>query len=365
MHDDPETLRREAEAAEALLSDLARSMIAVLEAGRLRHGKAELDAFLGSAVAPLAQINRACAQYNIRHRAAAGYPHPLRLPLQRRLTTPEFFEDALYRQRLWRAIEQALVHALGAAPVPLYPAPRPSGEIEAEQARLMDGGYRTLHGAMKTADQDPAAEAHGCYSDIPMRMSAFVGHLHAAMRVALAQGRVPPLRFLDVGCGIGVTVLMATEIFHQADGLEFDAGYAGLARGLMARTGYDLVNIIEGDALTFEGYDQYDVVYFYQPMRDETLLMALERRVTERATPGTVLIAPYDAFAPRAAGLGFVHATGSVYLSPATDDAAQMLRTEAEHIGMRSPHPAKADTPRAGYLLPLLAALRAAGHGII
>src|SRR4051812_34867677 len=35
--------------------------------------------------------------------------------------------------------------------------------------------------------------------------------------------------FLDVGCGIGLKVLLASKFFARADGVEFEAGYAETA----------------------------------------------------------------------------------------------------------------------------------------
>lgn len=364
MHDDVNTLRAQAEAAETALSHLAQDLIGVLNSARLRDQKPAHDAFRAQASLHLTRLNLACAQYNIRHRPPPGQALPLRLPLNRRQTVPEFFEDAMYRQRLWRSIEDALALALATGPVPLYSLPRPASDIDREQSHLLDLAFRTLHATIKPTMQDPEAEAHGCFSDIPMRASLFVAHLHAALRVALAQGRTAPLRFIDIGCGVGMTVLMAAEMFHQADGLEYDKGYAALARDLVGRAQFDLVHIIEGDALTFEGYDQYDVIYFYQPMRQEALLRQLEQRIVETAVPGTVLVAPYGGFSERAPALGCGNVAGQVFLAAQGEAEAEALRLEAEHIGPRSPHPAKADTPRAGYLLPLLAALRASGHGI-
>ena len=58
------------------------------------------------------------------------------------------------------------------------------------------------------------------------------------------------------------------------------------------------VRIMRGDALEFDRYGDYDVVYMYRPLRDPELMKRLLRRIAAQLKPGAVMIdVYYDAFA--------------------------------------------------------------------
>ena len=79
----------------------------------------------------------------------------------------------------------------------------------------------------------------------------------------------PGRTFLDVGCGEGDKLQIATELGFEATGLELREEYASAARQVCPR-------VIVGNALDFTGYGNYDVIYTYQIMARDQDLRALE-----------------------------------------------------------------------------------------
>lgn len=229
-------------------------------------------------------------------------------------------------------VAACLLRQADAEAIPLYPPPLPKGDLYLSAIELLAGAVLALDKRLNPASQDPAMAARGSYADIRLSPAAFVAHLHAAYRVLRAGRRVKPVRFLDVGCGGGVKVLMARAFFERCEGIELDPGYAEAARRLLAGLA-PAARVHETDALTFEGYGDYEVVYFYKPIREPEPLRDLERRIAAQARPGTVLIAPYPDFRARAAALDCGHVEGSLFLAGTSEDAARALREAALHVG--------------------------------
>lgn len=141
--------------------------------------------------------------------------------------------------------------------------------------------------------ENPHAETH--YGDIPLSGAYFLNLLQAASRVALAQDRRGPLRFLDVGCGGGSKVIAASAMFDVAHGIELDAACVNHAKAFLNRIGAEGPQITQADALQFGDYSSYDIIYFYRPMKAGHLALELEDRIVSQVAPGTILIAPLNA----------------------------------------------------------------------
>lgn len=316
----------------AALGKLGRGDGAVLE-GLCHEVSAQVRRY------PVLAAQLKAGQQAVAARAQAGAAPsatPVRMPqawhdLNRRINT---LRMAL---NLWPQV-QALVARQGAARGwPLYPPPaRRADPVLAARMAAGDRMLKRLGGMLNPSGQDPVMQARGCYGDVALPESWFIAHALAARRVRLAQGATgmaPGLRFLDVGCGGGLKLLTALELFDRATGLELDPGYAAAARGMVEASGVKACEILEGDALEFNGYDRFDVIYFFRPMRDDDALSRLERRICEDARPGTVLIAPYRGFAARHAAHGCGHVDGALYLSASSASAARRVRARAHHIG--------------------------------
>ncbi|MFA8385767.1 MAG: methyltransferase domain-containing protein [Pelagibaca sp.] len=244
--------------------------------------------------------------------------------------------------------------------VPLYETRRTA--LGAVQSAASDDVFDLVHAILNPEKQSDEAFQSGCFPDIALRNSRFHEHLHAAYRVLLAQGRTQPMRFLDVGCGGGLKVLSALRYFKRCDGLDYQQSYIDTARSLLERAKACESNAFQADALMFEGYDTYDIIYFYKPIRDDQKLVEMEQRVADLARPGTVLIAPYVGFEARCAGLGCGQVAGSVFLAKTSQKEADRWRRRAERTGVAVVH--AEDERVATIWTPLLEASRYAGYDI-
>lgn len=100
------------------------------------------------------------------------------------------------------------------------------------------------------------------------------------------------VKFLDVGCGLGNVVFLASSKF-DAYGIEFSEEYVQAARKMLASTfsHRNMDNhIIHCDALDYNDYNQYDVIYWYRPIRDAKLMTNLATRVAKQMKVGAYLI---------------------------------------------------------------------------
>lgn len=90
--------------------------------------------------------------------------------------------------------------------------------------------------------------------------------------------------FLEIGCGIGTRMLMADVIFGlDVQGIERVPEYVEQARQLG-------LQVKEADAAGWDGYGNYDILWFNRPFRDRALEYQLERQVWEDMKPGAVVM---------------------------------------------------------------------------
>lgn len=245
---------------------------------------------------------------------------------------------------------------------PLYPPQAKLAQTTYTQMGASDDVFHWLHAMLNPSEQSDAARDHACFPDIALSNSEFHEHLHAAYRVILAQRRDEPVRFLDVGCGGGLKVLTAFRYFPETHGFDFDPAYVDAANDLLAKDDGLSYRVFEHDALTFEGYGDYDVIYFYRPISEESLLIEMEQAIAAQARPGTVLVAPYVSFPARHEALGCGHIGGAVYVAGMSQKQANSLRIKAERMG---PYIVKPDNaPLSSVWDPLLDASRSNGFDI-
>ncbi|GAC20372.1 class I SAM-dependent methyltransferase [Paraglaciecola arctica] len=206
-------------------------------------------------------------------------------------------------------------------------------DITISQLSAYDSAFEDLRVLLSTNSQGADALNHGCFPDISLPNSVFLENVHAAYRLMLAQGHATQSQFIDVGCGCGMKVLQASKFFNHAVGLEYDEGYANDAQKLLAQMYVQNTLIIHGDGITFDDYKDFNLVYFYRPMRDTELLKNLEDKITSSVTPGTILFAPYNQFFYRHKDLNCAPIGGSLYLAKSTKAQANALRRKAELTG--------------------------------
>ena len=85
--------------------------------------------------------------------------------------------------------------------------------------------------------------------------------------------------FLDIGCGKGAVLRFASGYpFGRIAGLEYEGFLCRIAESNMRRLGLDgRVEIIQGDARTFECYGDYNVFFLYNPFSTDISKAVLER----------------------------------------------------------------------------------------
>jgi SAM-dependent methyltransferase len=202
------------------------------------------------------------------------------------------------------------------------------------QMLASDDIFNWFHALFSPFPQSDAAKERGCFPDIGLANSDFHAHMHAAYRVLLTQKtRTEPSRFLDVGCGAGMKVYAALRYFDEAQGFDFDPAYVSAGQRFLSIDRQIDAKIFEQDALSFDGYDKFDVIYFYRPISQENMLIEMEQRIARTARPGTILIAPYRNFAGRFQDHGCGRVAGAVYLAKTSQKDADAVRRKAEQVG--------------------------------
>lgn len=349
----PERLRSEVEATERKAAATAREMAALLWRpvaereglpGLLAEFEVQRDT-VGQAIAQLRRMVGRVAQAE----ADAGE------------TAAGFTRAARVRHVVWGRVAQAVGDCAAGHEWPLLPDPRPRFDLGAVQESVVNKVFTDAHAAVNPASQDNAATELGCFPDIALDADHFVWNAHLACRMLLALKRPRPWSFLDVGCGGGMKVALAAEMFDRADGLDYDPGYVAAALRSFAAMKAGRCHAFQADGLSFEGYGDYDVVYFFQPMRAEDGLHALERRIVEQTPPGGLLIAPYPGFLWRGAALGCRQVMGNVYVKDMDEGALEVWKAETRRMGPHLQLHGKGVPRGAGWLRPLWLACLANG----
>ena len=170
------------------------------------------------------------------------------------------------------------------------------------------------------------------YRDIPLSGAYFINLLTAARRLLLARGHSAPVRFLDMGCGGGTKVLTASAMFDVAHGADFQPLYVEQAKQFFTKINADPELIMQADALAFDNYGDYDILYFYRPLKDLALATKMEKRVLDQVAPGTILIAPLNATLGRA-DTPAVKVIDRIYMAHTTLEEAIRLRDIAVNKG--------------------------------
>jgi len=103
-----------------------------------------------------------------------------------------------------------------------------------------------------------------------------------------------PLKFVEVGCGIGrnVHLLSCTNRFHleKVDGFDIVEDYINIGH---KHFGADLSLFVD-DCMTFD-YSGYDVIYFYRPLQDERLEMRFEDYLVSSMKSGAYIVGCFNA----------------------------------------------------------------------
>lgn len=280
---------------------------------------------------------------------------------------PHYSPDRLYfgamrrRLNLWVECYSLLQKMMTAPALPLMPAPPVGASAVGRQLYAYQGAFYRLHDYL--SPPRPASEDWlGRHNDIPLQFTLFAQLMQLARRTALALDRQAPMAFLDVGCGVGLKVLQAGEVFEVAQGLEYDATRVVVADRLMQHPRRVADRVFQADALAYDGYGDFEVIYAYKPLSYVEMLIRMEARIVAQARPGTVLVMPYSEFEERAEGHGCGRVADMVYVTGyAGRDMTPLLRRIAR-IGHIIPDDPALRNFDEGFVAPLANALRRWGH---
>lgn len=264
------------------------------------------------------------------------------------------------RLRLWVESRALLGAVLTRKPLALMPDGAVEGSPEAGQLRAYERSFERLHDYLSPTTPDLYSSVAGRHGDLPYPFTKFFRLMQMVRRLLLAQGRQGRLAFLDVGCGVGLKLLQAADFFDVVHGLEFDAGRAAVAATLVERSDRTFDRVFHGDALAFDSYADYDVIYAYKPLSDPDLLRQMEARIIAQARPGTIVILPYFDIDFRFEDMGCTRIYDKVFL---TGGAGQNLRGLLRRAGNIGTVLASGAMPRdEGFVGSVRTALRLWGH---
>jgi 2-polyprenyl-3-methyl-5-hydroxy-6-metoxy-1,4-benzoquinol methylase len=138
-----------------------------------------------------------------------------------------------------------------------------------------------------------------CFGNIPYSyIEILAKELEIIQRRLYKKLRRKP-KFLDIGCGIGNLVMLASFLDYEAAGLEYNLKTYRVAKKLCNITLPDS-KIIKGDMRTFKHYSEYDVLYCYQPIADYKKMDEFTIKLAEEMKSGAYVICV-------GTGHGFVH----------------------------------------------------------
>lgn len=282
-------------------------------------------------------------------------------PFKRVLTDGQYLKVMRARLRLWARVTEAARSCTDRLEWPLVPDPRPRLDLGAAQESVLVSVFTMAHRAVNPVPQAPDAAELGCFPDIPLNVGRFLANVHLAHRLLLARKHAGVTRFLDVGCGGGIKVTLAAELFDVADGLEYDPGYVETAERTFQAMRARRCSVFQADGLSFEGYGDYEVIYFFQPMSSSEGLYRLEERIVDSVPAGTILIAPYDGFVLRALSLDCLRVAASVFIKGIGEDELEGLVAETRRMGPHIVNPEMGIPSETGWLRPLWLACEANG----
>lgn len=137
------------------------------------------------------------------------------------------------------------------------------------------------------------AETHGYDPDLVYRSAPSGGR--SLVRLLRSYGVTEDDSILDLGCGKGHAMRSMLKLpFARVDGLELAPALVAIARSNFTRLNAHSTRIFEGDARTFDHYEDYNFVYLYNPFPTEVMdpvVERLEASLVERPRTLTVIYA--------------------------------------------------------------------------
>ncbi len=105
--------------------------------------------------------------------------------------------------------------------------------------------------------------------------------------------KYPHINFLDVGCGPGNILAIASILGYNVKGIEYETKYKKFVPNRFA------YRVLFMDAFDYNKYDSYDVIYFYQPLVQAEAMSKLLYHMNKTIKVGTYIIAFHSGVANR------------------------------------------------------------------
>lgn len=144
----------------------------------------------------------------------------------------------------------------------------------------------------KSAQTDEAKE-YGCFQYVSYNEKKFFSQISKVMQILSMLNKRNKARFIDVGCGIGTKVFLASTLFSEAHGIEIDDNYITTGLNIIKHCSPEYtsnLSLKKRDALQFSHYRDYDVIYIYRPFHNVEKQNELEEKITRGAQENTVIV---------------------------------------------------------------------------
>ena len=152
----------------------------------------------------------------------------------------------------------------------------------------IETSLRNYYGDKISNDDVLRSKFEDCYNFIPKLNSNFFNQLEIVNKILHTEDK-PRITFLDVGCGVGSKLAIAKLFyFSNVHGIEINPIYIDNAKKIF---NICKENIFVVDALNFENYNEYDIIYFYCPFRNWELEKKLEIKIKNDMKSGSFLLA--------------------------------------------------------------------------
>jgi len=148
-----------------------------------------------------------------------------------------------------------------------------------------DGRYS---GDTHTFNDDPKSPYFGF---IPNDVEPVVSNLLKIHNYLYNKDKYKQYRFLDAGCGLGNILIIASVIGFEPHGIELDPKtirlFKKLFKGLMLG-----ITIEKSNMITYNKYGEFDVIYYYVPVRDGEIMMQATENIANGMKSGAIIL-PY------------------------------------------------------------------------
>jgi len=136
---------------------------------------------------------------------------------------------------------------------------------------------------------------HGSFQYVSYNGRKFLDLLQKTLQTISIINETQNTKFIDVGCGIGTKVFLASGMFSEAHGIELDENYISVGLNIMKHSSVkftDNILLMKKDALEFTNYVDYNVIYLYRPFHDDKKQNKLENKIASEAKENSVIISP-------------------------------------------------------------------------